>query len=98
MKLPHAAALALVVWYLLAPPPSATDPEKVNPAAPLLDWELLGTFGSSDECAREQKRLLGMKDNDFTRYATCVAPNDPGLEGKKPLHSGRSGLIPANPS
>ena len=65
-----------------------------DPAAPLLDWELLGTFASLDECAREQKHLLAMKDDDFARYATCSAPNDPGLKGKRPVHSGRSGFTP----
>ncbi len=58
----HAAALALVGWYLMMPPPQfdpATHLPNGGPNldAPLSDWRNEGSFDSAKECQ------AGLKDN-----------------------------------
>jgi hypothetical protein len=52
MKPPHAAALALVGWYLMVPPFQGTSPEnaRVNANAPLNQWQKWAGFDSAKEC------------------------------------------------
>jgi hypothetical protein len=49
MNLRHAAALALVGWYLLVPP-ILTDQLLVNIDAPISKWEHYQSFDSAQEC------------------------------------------------
>lgn len=49
----HAAALALVVWYLMVPPLSA-DHHQVNYTAPFAAWITFGKYASQEKC--EQMR------------------------------------------
>jgi hypothetical protein len=44
MKPRHAAALALVSWYLIMPP-------SFDSTTPLSKWNRIGTFDSIDKCA-----------------------------------------------
>jgi hypothetical protein len=58
----HAAALALVGWYLLCPPRGAGPGLHFNTQAPLGQWEFVGSdhaFATSAECREEQKKLHG---------------------------------------
>ncbi|HEY9156722.1 hypothetical protein [Candidatus Binatus sp.] len=61
----HAAALALVGWYLMVPPPpqDARDPNP-NEKAPMSQWSLHDSFDTAAECRHaktlEEKRLHGM--------------------------------------
>jgi hypothetical protein len=66
MKPRHAAALALVGWYLIVPP--ASDWTKYHkgsngaflhgfPSAPLSRWKRQGDFGSQIECEKARQRL-----------------------------------------
>jgi hypothetical protein len=57
MKPRHAAALALVGWYLLLPP-LANAPYKVDTEAPLTSWKVSQTFNTREEC---DKSLLAEK-------------------------------------
>ena len=56
MNLRHAAALALVGWYLMIPPVefkgTATIPKSVFVAsnAPFSEWEMSGSFDTAKEC------------------------------------------------
>jgi hypothetical protein len=54
MTLRHAAAVALVGWYLMVPPllpPSASrDRWAVNSGAPLGQWETLSSHDTADAC------------------------------------------------
>ena len=88
MNVRHAAALALVGWYLMIPPfgthePNLTaplyqwfyadwDPEKVRPIEPYL---------SLAECeAQKAKRLKDSIDrNPYLRDARCVKSDNPRL-------------------
>jgi hypothetical protein len=67
MKPRHAAALALVGWYLLLPP-LANAPYKVDTEAPLTSWKVSQTFDTREEC---DKSLLAEK----AKYShTATAP------------------------
>ena len=48
MKPLHAAALAIVVWYLMIPPIGADN--KIDPHAPLSKWRKGVSFQSQKEC------------------------------------------------
>ena len=63
MKLRHAAALALVGWYLMVPPIESIE-DRIAPNAhshyldwkgdrppPLRSWSIKGTYATADECA-----------------------------------------------
>ena len=56
MKPRHAAALALVGWYLMTPPiaPGALDnPQQaqlIRASAPLSEWGIVHSFDTADEC------------------------------------------------
>ncbi|HTR26336.1 MAG TPA: hypothetical protein VMI10_20355 [Terriglobales bacterium] len=71
MTLRHAAALALVGWYLIVPPSTRrTVPNPVDPAhpwhvrtpvdetRPLSEWQKIGQFDSEHDCHRALKRLV----------------------------------------
>jgi len=49
MKALHAAALALVGWYLMAPPMYLPTYD-VDVDAPLSKWKIVGSFDTADEC------------------------------------------------
>jgi hypothetical protein len=55
MKLCHAAALALVGWYLMIPPiefesQAITSNVHVSSDAPFSKWEMSGSFDTAKEC------------------------------------------------
>ena len=58
MNLRHAAALALVGWYLMLPPEQG-GPGQFNIHAPLSQWSLEGSFDTVDDCKRGQQDGLG---------------------------------------
>jgi len=53
MKSRHAAALALVGWYLMVPP---RDGSTIDTKAPLAQWENWSSFDSAAECESAAKR------------------------------------------
>jgi hypothetical protein len=62
MKLRHAAALALVVWYLMTPPPMQPFPAKGDPQPdlriPLTQWHRSKReFAAKEECLAEIAEL-----------------------------------------
>jgi len=88
MKL-HAAALALVGWYLMVPPTSRDFPMG-NADAPLSQWaKRPTTYRDKAECEHvldQQRRLWNAKNKQvkvrFYKQAQCVAIDDPRLKGK----------------
>jgi hypothetical protein len=86
MNLHHAAALALVGWYLMVPPAK-------NLSAPLREWKIIDSFDRADECRLDRKafyedglnRTKNPKDeSDFDLGKTfiacvCVETDDPRL-------------------
>jgi len=64
----HAAALALVGWYLMVPPlmtpcPSKHPPKHPPPLnfwgkAPLRRWDTVRSFNRADDCEKEVKAMI----------------------------------------
>jgi len=54
MLIRHAAALALVGWYLMVPP---LFKQGINSNAPLSDWDQKGAFDTADKCEEARSRL-----------------------------------------
>jgi hypothetical protein len=87
MKPRHAAALVLVGWYLLVPPPQAFKNSKYY-QVPLGEWTHKATFDSESECKQEIRNGCHSVDHgDIFGFegpychARCVASDDPRLKG-----------------
>ena len=89
MKPRHAAALALVGWYLIAPPirtPKTGEPY-LDVHAPYRDWQILHEFKTVDDCEDDAG---GFVDGDVDPQllldqrseAECIATDDPRLKSK----------------
>jgi hypothetical protein len=93
----HAAALALIGWYLMVPPPVVHNRLPVDLEAPLSDWRLFSTHDSAAECmqglvafykaAKAELRANPGDDSDRTRFyqlenSQCVASDDARLKKK----------------
>jgi hypothetical protein len=90
MKLRHAAALALVGWYLITPPIGEDKtgnaiPGTMNTTAPLSVWLAMNTvFDSLAECKKAQRDLADFQKDDPVRHdadihGLCVKTDDPRL-------------------
>jgi hypothetical protein len=94
MKLRHAAALALVGWYLMTPP--WVGFETFDWSAPLSKWYEAEQFKTAAECQNyrehvsakdltEKKAVPAGHSADANaevyRHGQCVADDDPRLEG-----------------
>jgi hypothetical protein len=95
MKLCHAAALALVGWYLLAPPNVWVGKEdRVDETAPLDSWIQLGSYDTAVRCQQaldqiNAKVYAAYEKDKRARHpfqwrlgvdAKCVATDDPRLK------------------
>ena len=88
MKPGHAAALALVGWYLIIP--SSTLAPGVAYKEPLREWQIVRAFDSADDCEdfrsvffdrSRQKQGLNMLEPAYRDYmfAECISSDDPRL-------------------
>jgi hypothetical protein len=94
MKLRHAAALALVGWYLMVPP--FTDgPQIIDPDASFSKWQVMDSFDTANACRIARDGLRKWADDhkkectDPVRInaylcvrqiaADCIATDDPRL-------------------
>ena len=83
----HAAALALVGWYLMAPPPfpHAKSPFALDDTRPLAQWKLINSFDTAAAC---KARSTSIRDSPVDAVAAignaaqCIASDDPRLKGK----------------
>jgi hypothetical protein len=66
MNLRHAAALALVGWYLITPPSGPAG--KPDFSAPLSEWGQMATFDSAAACKKEH-------DSEFKTAEKWLAKN-----------------------
>jgi len=90
MKPRHAAALALVGWYLMFPPidpESRFDPtvseQQLDLKAPLHAWWIADTFDTSDQC-KAAIASMNLKPRDFWYgKEQCVSSDDSKLKGKQ---------------
>lgn len=96
MKLRHAAALAVVSWYLMTPPRSQGS------TPPLKWWNVRGTFNTEAECKDGMKSSPVDPENPYAKdsmllkalregkldpgawpfLAKCVSSDDPQLKEK----------------
>jgi len=90
LNLRHTAvALALMGWYLMAPPQTRTwwiGPQRYDDAAPLSRWTNEQSFDKADLC--EAARLAAQQNAGDSAvssgHAVCVATDDPRLKGSQP--------------
>jgi len=62
VKSRHAAALALVGWYLMVPPVAdraydLSQPRLIEGSAPLSDWLIRRAYDTADECEKAKEEL-----------------------------------------
>lgn len=79
----HAAALALVGWYLMTPPTPNNDPDQFSANAPLSSWVQVGSYNSLEDCKNEQKGWIrtALKHGDVAAMAyfgswQCITGDD----------------------
>ncbi|HEY6420006.1 MAG TPA: hypothetical protein VIX59_13465 [Candidatus Binataceae bacterium] len=83
MKLCHAAALALVGWYLMMPPQTPDDVYITN--APLSHWHVQRAFDTATECENYSTFFWDYLKNEpkkqklFLDLAQCISSDDPRL-------------------
>jgi hypothetical protein len=85
-KLCHAAALALVGWYLFVPPTTRTwwiGAERYDDAAPLSSWTIERSFDKAEGCEAARLTTQQQAGDEAIRmdHAVCVASDDPRLKG-----------------
>jgi len=97
MKLSHAAALALIGWYLMVPPPVVHNRLPVNLEAPLSECRLFSAHDSAAECMQglvafykaAKAELLAKPGDESDRIrfyqlenSQCIASDDARLKEK----------------
>ena len=97
MKLRHAAALALVGWYLMMPPiKGLPDCARIDSNAPLLRWEHIASFDNAQACQEQLRydvghatKVLYPPDCNAVHVSamqaygeTCIASDDPRFKGE----------------
>jgi hypothetical protein len=93
--LTHAAASALVGWYLMMPPDSAKIPHEVEASAPLSRWAIVATFDTSESCEKALAELQA-KNRDPAELDTTGKlrrfqkrqPPDPALGTARAISAG----------
>jgi hypothetical protein len=87
MKPRHAAALALVGWYLLVPPPKSLCNQTADLHAPLSKWVTVEKYASAGTCSEglsddrylaQHPRSSAFASKVFA-YGRCIASDDPHL-------------------
>lgn len=89
MKPGHAAAFALIGWYLMSPPMQGGWSHE---SAPLSQWEIIGSFDTAKECnmilqddAESRATITTLATPEPLLRASamaCFATEDPRLKGK----------------
>jgi hypothetical protein len=87
MNFRHAAALALVGWYLMVPLRENDNSAKLRVDVPLADWVYVDSFDTAKECRNEgvQEEKRYAKDPlEADEYGSweCIASDDPRLKEK----------------
>jgi hypothetical protein len=97
MTLRHSAALALVGWYLLAPPvtPGPNGSFMVNKGAPFSQWDHIDSYDAATDCSDDKAKISAQLNKlanpsnpkSIEAYirsysAECIATDDPRLKGE----------------
>jgi len=85
MKPRHAAALALLGWYLMMAP-TFRNPQTysftVDLNAPLSAWDIVNSYYSPADCRFAERDLVetaALYPNVTAFYSLCIASDDPRL-------------------
>jgi len=70
MKMHHAAALALAVWYLILPPPAPSGKRLTD--APLSEWKIIDEFYSQSTCLQMRSELIASMPRTEIDTSLCV--------------------------
>jgi hypothetical protein len=74
----HAAALALVGWYLIGPPMRSYEPAVVDWNAPVSKWLPIGFFDTAEDCRKEIEAVKPRAEEKAQQTHTKL-PADPFL-------------------
>ena len=93
MKPRHAAALALVGWYLIGPPLKAGKPSVVDWNAPVSKWLPISFFDTETDCqntieavkARTEEQARQTQAKPPPNRFLCLGDNDPRMKGNPTL-------------
>jgi hypothetical protein len=87
MKLYHAAALALISWYLIVPPAKSTGEPDLQ--APFSKWETDGSYDTAQACHKRYQadvhraltfgKRIGHEVSSRIQAEECIASDDPRL-------------------
>ena len=88
MKFLHTAALALVGWYLMMPPPSHTL--RTLHTADMSQWKIQATYASASECEQARQthpsnarpNLRNARQQYLAHRGECIASDDPRLQAQ----------------
>jgi hypothetical protein len=71
------AALSLLGWYLMLPPP--TGARHRLPYEPLYKWSILDEFDSEKACEDARQKLIQRMSNTAIGTSRCVSSDDPQM-------------------
>ena len=79
MSFRHAAALALVGWYLMSPPVMRIPRMglRVNPTASMGYWKIRGTYQSLFDCEDAKRAMLTLAEGDPANMPDAFADLSP---------------------
>jgi hypothetical protein len=85
MNFRHAAALALIGWYLLVPLRENDNSAKLRADVPLGDWVYVSSFDTAKECREagaKEAQLYAKDPLEADEYETwqCISSDDPRLK------------------
>ena len=103
MKPRHAAALALVGWYLMMPPiihEEDWQQQHVHPSTvPLSEWFTWNSFDTADACTKARLALIASGSdsvlNDYHRWLAGRAPSEDLLDEWASTYSIPSAIMDA---
>ena len=89
MNARHAFAVALVGWYLMAPPSNhGVNHLPERDVAPLNTWKIVDSFQTAAQCRADwESRINDVQDTDqasrkYVESFRCIARDDPQLKSK----------------
>ncbi|HEY6418785.1 MAG TPA: hypothetical protein VIX59_07275 [Candidatus Binataceae bacterium] len=67
MKLRHAAAFALVGWYLMLPPAAKWMAQLLETGKPLSEWDAQESFDTAQECKAAQRKIENFLESELSK-------------------------------
>jgi hypothetical protein len=92
LKLPHAAALAIVDFSLIVPPLQKDDRTHVDMMAPFAQWVVEQRYDTEEACYQGRDIMMTLDSANLDKHespidrqrlsATCINSDDPRLTEK----------------